>query len=111
MGQVWCVSTVIILLTTRLPARFYFGSCRFHSRCRLASSRCAHPLVVQATVDGNAAYERAIRWNNFQNDAVGTQVHSSYSALVVSLTTYACNSCRVAQTAALVPTLSRNAAI
>jgi hypothetical protein len=109
MGQVWFVSTVIILRTTRLPARFYFGSCRFQSQCR-PFTLCS-PTLVQATVDGNAAYERAIRWNNFQNDAVGTQVQSRYSALVVSLTIYACNACRVAQTAALVPTLSRNAAI
>jgi hypothetical protein len=30
--------------------------------------------MMQAAVDGNTAYERVIRWNNFQHDDVGTQV-------------------------------------
>jgi hypothetical protein len=31
-------------------------------------------VLLQATVDGDAAFERVIRWNDFQHDDVGTQV-------------------------------------
>jgi hypothetical protein len=30
--------------------------------------------LLQATVDGVAAFERVMRWNDFQHDDVGTQV-------------------------------------
>jgi hypothetical protein len=40
----------------------------------VAVSHVAELGVLQATVDGDAAYERAIRWNNFQHDDVGSQV-------------------------------------
>jgi hypothetical protein len=38
------------------------------------SQACNRVAALQATVDGRAAYERVIRWNNFQHDDVGTQV-------------------------------------
>ena len=69
-----------------------------------------HSLLLQATVDGNAAYERVIRWNNFQRDDVGTQVRPSFaSEIQFAFVTKPCAN-RAAPTAAPPPTPLRSAA-
>ncbi len=98
---------------------------RPRARCFCTSIRCAlqQPLLLrtqlyalQAAVDGTAAFERVIRWNDFQHDDVGTQasmqpLYAGFGEGEIGYVLTDCYACRAAPAAAQAPTPLPSAAI